>query len=415
MSAIFASFDPARGVVALVIAIALFGVVRTETKPAETGTFEISVDLRNVPPGLFPEPGPRSPAVRARVSAPRDVISSLQPSDFHASVDLRAGRVGADDYPVTVDVPDPQTRVVEILPARVPVRLEGTAQKTVPVRVNRTGNVPPGYDAGPTGLDPQEVQVVGPASIVALVASMGVDLTMEGVTVNVDATSAPTPLDAQGRAISNVQQLKLTPQSVHVQVAVTQQLSYKTVAIQASVGGTPQSGFAIQGITVEPPVATLAGAPRALSAVDFASTEHIDVGDANGTLARQVSILVPPGIFVVQQDLVRITVRIAPLEIAQPVTSTVTADGLSEDVRLAGKIPSVQILLDGPTPAFRLLNFGDVKARVDLSGLGPGNHLVPVQANAPSDFRVVSVTPESVTVTLEALPRAASEELRVQS
>src|SRR5207249_4112270 len=104
MSAILASFDLARGLVALVIAVALFGVVRTETNPAETSTFEISVDLRNVPTGLFPEPGPRTPTVRARISAPRDVISGSQPSDLHASVDLSSGRVGANDYPVTVDV-----------------------------------------------------------------------------------------------------------------------------------------------------------------------------------------------------------------------------------------------------------------------------------------------------------------------
>jgi YbbR domain-containing protein len=249
---------------------------------------------------------------------------------------------------------------------------------------------------------------------------MGVDLKMDGVTVNVDATSAPTPLDAQGKAVTGAQQLKITPETVHVQVAVTQQLSYKTVAIQASVGGTPQSGFAIQGITVEPPVATLAGAPTALSGVDFAASEHIDVSDANGTLARQVAILVPPGVFVVQQDLVRVTVRIGPLDIAQTVTTAVTADNLPDGARLAGKIPLVQITLDGPAPAFRLLNFGDVKARVDLSGLGPGTHSMPVQVSAPGDFSIVSVIPDLVTVMLEAPAQpgptsAPSEESIVQS
>lgn len=405
-----ARFDLARGVVALVIAAALFGVVRNETNPAETANFEVAVALRDVPPGMFPEAGARAPSVRVRISAPHDTITGIQPGDFHASVDLRSSRVGLGEQAVAVEVPDPKVRVIEVVPAQIPVRLEGTDERRVPVRVNRTGNVAFGYDAGPTEMDPAEVQISGPTSVVARIASVGTELKMDGVTVNVDANAAITPLDAQGRSISETQQLKIAPPSVHVQVAVTQQLSYKTVAIQPSLSGSPQNGLAIQGITIEPAAVTLAGAPGALGALNFATTERIDVSDASSTLARQVSVLVPPGVFVVQQDLVRVTVRIAPLSIAQPVTTSVTADNLPADVRLAGPVPAVQVTLDGPASAFQQLGFGDVRARVDLNGLGRGTHSLPVQGSAPADFTVVGVTPETVTITLDPAPAPAAAE-----
>ncbi|HEV2282683.1 MAG TPA: CdaR family protein [bacterium] len=78
--------------------------------------------------------------------------------------------------------------------------------------------------------------------------------------------------------------------------------------------------------------------------------------------------------------------------------------GLSPDEVLVQSPPSrVQARLSGPRSAVALLSPALLDASVDLSGLRPGEHRVPVVVAAPPEVRAVAQTPQEVLIVLDAV------------
>jgi YbbR domain-containing protein len=401
MSGILGHVDIGRAVLALFIAIALFSAVRLEQNPPETGSFDLPVDIVNIPPGLLLVGGPNTPSVQARVSAPREEWVSLRASGLRAFVDLSKGTATLDEYPVAVDTPDTRVRIVEVIPPRIPVRLEENIERAVPVRVTRTGNVPFGYEAGEPEVEPTTVSVAGPASLVRRVEAVTVEMKLDGLTLDVDGRYTATAVDAQGQpVIVENRNVRLTPAAVRVRIPIMQQLSYKTVGVQPNIAGSVQSGYIIEGVAVEPSAVTIVGAPSLVTTINAAETERIDVSDINATFARQVSILVPAGMSVVQQDLVRVTVSISPLVLTQSFTTVPLVENVTPGVQIVSSIPSVQVVLQGPASALRGIRPGDLRASISLAGLSAGAQRADVTVDAPAGAIVQSVNPRVISVTL---------------
>lgn len=394
--------DIGRALLALVISVTLYTAVQREQNPPDAGLLDVGVELADIPPGLLVLGDEPTPTVRARVSAPRDMWPSLRTSSLKATVDLsRTAAVGDHFYPVSLDPLDPRIRVIEIIPAQISVRLDQTIERTVPVRLNRAGAVPFGYDTGVATWEPSAVTVSGPASAVGRVELATIEVRLDGTTVNIDSRYRPVLMDPQGRPVGTEGvPVRVSPEYVRVQIPVTQQLSYKTVGLQPVLTGTPQSGHLIDGITVEPPAVTIVGSPQALAAVNFATTERVDTTDATSTFARQVSIIVPEGVSVVQEGLARVTVRLSALDLAQAIATVPLPEGLRPGLELVSTIPSVQVTIRGAPLALRSLQGTDVRSSLSLDSLGGGSHQVEVAVSTPPGITVLSINPPMVQVTI---------------
>ena len=80
--------------------------------------------------------------------------------------------------------------------------------------------------------------------------------------------------------------------------------------------------------------------------------------------------------------------------------------GLSPSEVLVQAPPSrVQVRFGGPRSAVALLTPGVVDASIDLSGLRPGEHRVPVVVATPPEVRTEAQAPQEVLVVLDALQR----------
>lgn len=80
--------------------------------------------------------------------------------------------------------------------------------------------------------------------------------------------------------------------------------------------------------------------------------------------------------------------------------------GLSTNQVLVQPPPSrAQVRLSGPRSAVALLSPALLDASIDLSGLRPGEHRVPVVVAAPPEVRAVAQTPQEVLVVLDAVAR----------
>jgi YbbR domain-containing protein len=394
-------FNVGRALLALLISLALYSVVAGEQNPSEVASFDLRAELDNQPSGLVVINDSSSRAVTARIQGPRDAMASLRPSSLRAYVDLAKSTPGADQYPVHIELPDPRLRVVDVTPSRLTVRLDQNVDRMVPVRLNRVGNVPFGYEAGDPEIDPTTVTVSGPASAVRNVDAMVIEFRLDGVTSTVDGRYAGTAVDASGQPVaSDGPAIRVNPAQIRVRIPVEQQLSYKTVGVQPTISGSVQSGYVIEGVTTEPSAVTIVGAPQALASANYAQTEPIDATDASATFARQVSVIVPEGVSVVGEGEVRVTVRIAPLSLSQSVSAVPVPENVSSGLQVGSALPSVQIILQGPPSALRGIQPSDVRVTVNLAGRGAGTHQVAVDVAAPPGITAQSINPSVVSVTL---------------
>ncbi|MCC7107378.1 MAG: hypothetical protein IT307_19755 [Chloroflexi bacterium] len=397
-------FDLGRAFLALALAIALWWTIESEQNPERfelLAGVPIEVTVVNIPPG-FVLVG-EQPTIQVEVRAPTRVWSRLRSGSFQARVDASRAGPGATELAVSVDALDTAVTQVTPVPARVNVVLEEVRERTVPVQVVTTGSVPFGYSSGEPTVAPEQISVLGPASVVQRVDRAMVELSLSGLTVPVNNSYAPVAVDQRGQ---QVQGIRLRPVTVNVEIPISQQVSYKQVGIRPRTTGRPQTGYFVESVDVSPISVTIVGEPGELSKIDYVDTEDVDVSSLSSTAVRRVALRVPRNVALLSgsEPQVNVTVKISSLTSLQVVRVTPAVLNLSTELRLDTPPPLVEAELSGPAPTLQALSTGGLRVIVDLSGLGAGLQTVPVAVEVPPGIQLNRVTPDKLTLNLVPIP-----------
>jgi YbbR domain-containing protein len=399
--------DVGRAVFAVALAVLLYFVALSETNPAaqsELG-FTVPVQPVNRPSGLEITTPP--PPVRLRVTAPQNVFGRLRADSFTAQVDVSGAHAGDNDLPITVTSTDPEVRAVQAEPSTVRLHLEEVREQVLPVRVNSTGQVPPGYQVGTPSVDPSRITVAGPASYVSRATEAVVDVSVDRLTVSINGVYTPRIVDERGNDLKDLN-LRATPPAVNVQVPITQQTQYKEVGVRPVVQGQPAPGYVLQPLDVNPPAATLVGDPTGLEAASFIETSPIDITGISATIVRSVALQPPPRTLLLQDgQTVTVTIRVTTLNINQTVRVPPSVVNLSGTVQLARPLDLVSVTISGPAPALQTLslNPNDLKVILDVSGKGPGRYDVDVRVQQiPQGLTLQDFSPKRIQVDLSPAP-----------
>ena len=405
------TIDPGRAVFAVALSVLLYFVALSETNPfdqRETG-FSVPVQVVNVPPGLVVTTPQQT--VRLWVTAPQNVFNRLRPENFTAQVDATGATAGDNQLPISASSTDPEVRNVSTDPANLLIHLEEVRDQVIPVRGNLQGQVAPGYTVGTTSIDPPRITVTGAASLVGRASEAVVDVNVDHVTVSVNGAFTPRVVDDRGNDLKDLN-LRASPQSVTVQVPITQQTLYKQVGIRPNVQGQPAPGYALQPIEVNPPSTTLVGDSASLEAVNLVDTAPLDITGISSTVVRNVA-LAPPQRTLLLQDgqTVTVTVRVTTLPVSQTVRVPPSVINLSGAVQLARPLDLVSVTIAGPAPALQnlTLNPNDFKVVVDASGKGPGRYSLDVKVQGvPTGLTLQDFSPKQVQVDLNQVTPTAT-------
>jgi YbbR domain-containing protein len=401
------SIDLGRGAFALVLAVLLYFVTLSETNPFDQRetSYSVPVQVVNVPPGLVVTTPQQS--VRLWVTAPQNVFNRLQPENFTAQVDATGTSAGDNQLPISASSTDPEVRSVSADPANLLLHLEEVRDQVVPVRANLQGQAASGYTVGTASVDPPRITVTGAASLVGRASEAVVDVNIDHVTVSVNGAFTPRVLDDRGNDLKDLN-LRASPQSVTVQVPITQQTLYKEVGIRPNIQGQPAPGYALQPVEVNPPTTTLVGDAASLEAVNFVDTAPIDISGISSTVVRNVALSPPPRTLLLQDgQTVTVTMRVTTLPMTQTVRVAPSVINLSGSVQLAHPLDLVAVTIAGPAPALQTLtvNPNDFKVTVDASGKGPGRSTLDVKVpQVPAGLTLEDYTPKQVQVDLSEAP-----------
>jgi YbbR domain-containing protein len=171
--------------------------------------------------------------------------------------------------------------------------------------------------------------------------------------------------------------------------------------VRPTIEGEPAAGYVIGDVAVDPASVAVIGPARRLLATSFAVTERVLIDGAAASVTQMVSAgVLDAELRLREPRLVRVTVRIEPAGERLVSGVRIAPRNLGPGLRFAAEPATVVVLVRGSSPALSRLDGLAVDAFVDVAGLRPGRHRLPVRVDLGGRLSAASVEPGLVTVTL---------------
>jgi YbbR domain-containing protein len=395
-------------VFAFALAIAVWISAVTAADPDETRAFPnpIPIEFVGQDPGLVIQ-GEAARQLELTLRAPRSVWEKLTADEnaVRALVDLSGLGAGRYRLDIQVQVAARPVRIISLSPEQIDLGLETLVARSWPVTLALTGEPAVGYLAGSPALEPAEVLLSGPQSLAARVAGIGAALNLTGLRQNVETTLTLQPLDSEGAPISG---LTLNPESIQVNLPVTQQGGYRDLAVKVVTIGRPASGYRLTNIAPIPPVVTVFSSNfEQISALPgYVETDPLDLTGASADIETALTLNLPLGVTLVGEQSVLVQVGLAAIQSSLTLTNRpVEIANLAGNLRASLSPEKVDVILSGPLPVLDTLAPGDIHVSVDVKDLAAGTyHLTPTIQLVIGDVSVESILPGTVEVVISQKP-----------
>jgi YbbR domain-containing protein len=335
-------------------------------------------------------------------------VGPITADHFEAEVDLTNVQRGTP-VPVRVRVRPlvGGVIVVGVSPATINVTVEDVITEDVRVDIE-VAEPPPDVDLGTLIVTPDMVTIRGARSLVDQVDRVTATVSIEPAALDIDRVLEPFAVDANGDPVTPI---TVVPRTVHVQLPVINNNESKGgVPIAEVFAGEPAPGYRVAGVEFEPATVTVVGDADDLAALVAIETEPIEITGETATITRVIGLSVPEGLTVPRVDRVTARIRIEVATDNRTYNAALALTGQDRSMTYAFSVPQVTVALFGPVLDLDQVGAAPLLAEVDVSGLGPGSHVLQARPVVPASLTVAasSVTSVTVTITAAAPPSASA-------
>ena len=384
----------------LVLAVFIWLSATQAQDPIDGQFLQVDVAFVGQPPGSILIQ-PQRQTVQIRVEGPESELRNISPADFEAFVDLSQVPFG-ETAPVPIRVSSTASNVdyTLVIPEQVDVLLEKQISREIPLDFDLRGGVARGHTQGDPLIEPAAIIVSGPESSVEAIDFALATVFLNSARETVIGTHRPVFYDAQGRVASTVG-MELSTEEVQVTVPIEQSAGFAEKLITVEWDGEPASGYRLLNVSVEPPSVLVEGQPEVVNALTRLQTEPIDITGLTESFVQQVSLALPDGIALDQDQEIYVSIGIEPILSTDTRKRDIAVLGLGPELEAILSPDQVRVILFGPLPALDALALDDVRVTVDVIGLEPGEYSIEPQVDLPErGIELRSVQPSAVTVQI---------------
>ena len=391
---------------AFILAVAVWVGAVTAADPDETRIFPNLVPIQFIDqdPALIAT-GQVPQKVQVTLRAPRSVWDKMtsDPTSVEAVADLTGLGAGNHTVSVQLQVTARPVRIISVDPHFLDLVLEPLVTRSIPIELILTGQTAIGYQAGDPVLNPSQVVISGPQSLIAQVAHIRATLDVSNARQSIETTLPVAVFNQQGAVLSDI---TAHPSSIAISLPLTQQGGYRDLAVKVVTGGRPASGYRLTNVIPFPPIVTVFSSNTTLiqSMPGYVETAPLDLSGAEQDINTNLSLNLPAGVALVGADTVQVQVGVAAIEGSLTMSyRPVEIVGLSPELQAHLSPQTVDVILSGPLPVLDALLTSDVHVQVDLSRLAAGTYqLTPTVKIDNQQVAVESILPGTVEVTLSS-------------
>ncbi len=397
----------------LLLALAVWLAAVTAADPDQVRAYPTPVNIEVIgqDPGLVID-GTLPKQMELTLRAPQSVWDQLtaRPDAVRAILDLSGLSAGQHKVDIQVQIAARPVRIVSANPSSVTISMEPLVTRTLPLQSTLTGQPAIGYQAGELSVDPRQVVVAGPQSVVAHVARVQVIADITGIREGFDQSLPIQALDQNNLPVGD---LTVQPESAHVTLPVTRQGGFRDLAVKVIVRGQVASGYRLDSISVSPPVVTVYSSnPDLVNAMPgVVETQPLDLEAAKDNVTLRIPLNLPGGVSAVGEQTVVIQAGISPIQSSLTLSGQrVEIAGLPANLDAQISPATMDVILAGPLPVLNSLSRQDVHVTVDVTGLAEGSYqLTPSVQILASGVTVESLLPGTIEVILSPKPAATAK------
>jgi len=262
-------------------------------------------------------------------------------------------------------------------------------------------SVPADVVVSHSGVDEIEVRVMGPPALLSTIQpeQLKVALDLEGAkpgtsTFRLGSDSFNPP--------RGVRVTRITPSVINLTLEA---LATRMVPVSVRLAGEPPFGYKVGEVETNPRQVQVKGPEGVVSRTAAIETEPIQLDGAPGQKVREIKLRADGKPISLTPDRVKVSIIIEEETVTKEFEQIeVQANDFSGKYQVFPK--SVYLRLSGPKRVLGQLALGKEQVYLDLGGLKPGQHVVPLSFALPAGVKVLEHKPSRFQVRIFTTERS---------
>ncbi|WP_087974331.1 CdaR family protein [Oceanobacillus rekensis] len=342
------------------------------------------------------------------------VMPLISQRNFDVFVNLH----GLEEGEHTVELQHTISKDIEtfIEPKSIPVTIEERASEEFSVVADfiNSDKMAEGYELVSHEVEPKSVTITSSRSVIEQIGAVKVYVNLEGLEGSINNREVPVNVyDTQGNELN----VRIEPESVQVSAELDN--PSKSVPITVETTGEMPEGYSLNSISANLEEVEVYATSDILGDITEVSTEAIDLSKLTESGTVEAELTLPEGVNAPDLETIEVTIDVeeAQAEEAEDEAEVAEDEAITEDTQVAEDEPIIEdtqviedepiieeeleegltvtyrepetamtdIMVTGSQEQVSELSVDDFQASINLFGLEPGEHRVPIIIEGPEN------------------------------
>lgn len=398
------SQNTAPKVLSLLISFLLWIFVMDQVNPEQTKVLQdIPVTLLNIEEleknGLVLMDDKESFNINAKVVGRRNDLLDVSSEDIKLTASLSGYGKGSNEIPIDIKGYPGNLVVSELSNPILEVNIDRVVELPKLVDIKLMGEIPSGHVKEGIIINPEEVIVSGPESIVNSVDRLVGQLDIEGVVDDIQRDIVIKAIDKDG---NNVPEVVIKDKIVGVDYLIDE---LKTVEVKPVIEGDLSSDYHLVDYKVSPEKVTIKGDSEILDGLESVLSKGIDISNSTYSFERELELQLPEG---VQTMYLEVPIKVK-VNIEKIVERTYTVPVAKIDIvnlsdlystNIATIEENIDVRVKAIESTFENFNIENVNFKIDASDFIIGRNVANIEASIDSSQTIgdveISVNPSNL-------------------